>query len=334
MKNNYCFPHLLSVQPITYPTPPYMSIRREGIEMFQLPVTQRKLMDMIKKFDPNDISYIDDKPLRFAQKTDITSIRDQLSKYFVIKGGNVWARSLQGGNEQDNSYIDDKPLRFAQKTDITSIRDQLSKYFVIKGGNVWARSLQGGNEQAKFKVKVYIGLNRRRQPITLQVQNQDLFLSYQPNANRLLKVLPLGQRNLDITNPETKQFFFNIVEVANKKFSLEPVTEPDWFISTAPDSSPVTVEPSSDQTHYMSFAFDVNFDIGYVSGSRFIPDTEDTSKDDTSFYSYNDRIVQDRYQSFLAREGYLMDVSSLGLDNPYRRRRQDNQHQSNYLGWH
>ncbi|XP_077116934.1 uncharacterized protein LOC143773344 [Ranitomeya variabilis] len=287
MRNNYCFPHRFSVQPITYPTPPYMSIRREGIEMFQLPVTQRKLMDMIKKFDPNDISYIDDQEFITMQKTDITSIRDPLSKYFVIKGDTVWARSLQGANEQ-----------------------------------------------AKFKVSLYINLNKTKPPITLQVQNQDLFLSYQPNEQRQLKVLPLGQRNLDITNPDTRHFFFNIIEVANKKFSLEPVTEPDWFISTAPDNGPVTVEPSSDQTHYMAFSFDINFNIGYISGSRVRLDTEDTSKYDASFYSYNNRTVRDRYRSFLARDGYRMDVCSLGLDDPYRRRRQDNHRQSYYLGWH
>ncbi|KAM4039420.1 uncharacterized protein ACNLHF_017570 isoform 2-T2 [Anomaloglossus baeobatrachus] len=286
MENNYSFPYLLSVKPITYPTPPYMSIRREEIEMFRLPVMQRKLMDMIKKFDPNDISYIDDN-LRITM----------------------------------------------QKTDITSIRDQLSKYFVIRGGAVWAMSLQGANEQAKFKVNIYIRANKTRPPITLQVQNQDLYLSYQPNADRLLKVLPLGQRNLDITNPETRHFFFNIIQIAPQKFSLEPVTEPDCFISTARNTSRVTVEPSSDQTHSMAFAFDINFDIGYVSGSKFRPDTEDTSND-TSFYRYNDRFLQDRYQSFLAREDYVMDVSSLAMDNPYWRRRQENYHQSNCLGWH
>ncbi|KAM3924710.1 uncharacterized protein RB166_008048 [Leptodactylus fuscus] len=107
--NRYSFLSLFPVKEITYSTPPYMSIRRNGTEVLHLPVTGRKLMDMIKKFDPNDISYIEDSSIiqRF-QREDITAIRDPVNKYFVIVGDNVWAKHLQGVNLQLIDIIDDK----------------------------------------------------------------------------------------------------------------------------------------------------------------------------------------------------------------------------------
>ncbi|XP_056427254.1 uncharacterized protein LOC130368054 [Hyla sarda] len=286
--NHYSFRSFIPVKQIIYPIPPYMSIRRDGIEVFKLPVSRRRLMDMIKKFDPNDITYIDESSYTRFSKVDNTSIRDHLNKYFVINNDTVWAKHLAGENEQ---------------------------------------------LKAQFKIQVHVKWNPAKPPITLQVQNQDLYLSYDPNAERQLKLLPLGQRALDFTNPDTKRFFFYITPVANRKYSFEPVMASGSLLSTSNDStSRVTVEPASN-TYYTDFAFDAAFNMGVMNRPSFVgPDIEKTSEDDTTFYSNQDKLFQDRYQSILAQEDYLMDVTSLALKSPYQWFRQHNNYQSSYLG--
>lgn len=292
MNSNYTFQYRFPIKQNVYPTAPYMTIRRDGIEVFRLPVSRRKLMDMIKKFDPNDISYID-----------------------------------------EHSFYERLP-----QADATSIQDPANKYFVINGDTVWAKALQGSNGQlkAKFKITVHSRWDIAKPPITLQVQNQDLYLAYEPNADRQLKVLPLGQRILDFKNPDTRRFFFYLVPVANRRYSFRPVTDPDSLISTSPDSSSrVTAEPASGNSHHTVFAFDATFVIGVGNGSSFLrPDIENIliSGDDASFHRYKDIIFQNRYQSIVGRENYAMGVTSLVLNNPYRWPRQDNYYQSNYLG--
>ncbi|XP_075711477.1 uncharacterized protein LOC142748261 [Rhinoderma darwinii] len=326
MNNNYSFQCLFPVKQLTYPTPPYMTIRRAGIEDFRLPVRRRKLMDMIKKFYPNDISYIDDSSYteRSSQVYN-TSIRDPSNKCFSINGDTVWAQRPQSRKLalKDISFINNS--RFIERIsqlDNTSIRDPANKYFVINGDNVWAQPLQGDNVllKAKFKITVHSRLNIIRPPITLQVKDQDLYLSYQPNADKQLKVLPLGQRSLDFTKPETRPFFFYLVPVSNRKYSFESVMERDGIICTSPDSkSRVTVEPASDKTHNAVFAFDAAFYIGIVSGSGLLrPNIEILFGDDTLLYYFNDKLFQDRYEAMLDGEDYIMNVTSLALDRLYK----------------
>ncbi|XP_066446107.1 uncharacterized protein [Eleutherodactylus coqui] len=226
-KNNYSSNYLFPVKQITYPTPPYMSIRRDETKVFRPTVTRRKLMDMIKKFDSKDISYID-------------WTFDKEASFFIPQ--------------------------------VTSIQDSVNKYFIVNSGTVWARPLQGANIQVKatFDIAFHFIRDLREPVITLQVHDQDQYVSYEPNGDKRLKVLPLGQRNLQ----DAREFFFYLRRVTNSTYAFEPVQQPGGLISTSQDSnSPVTVQPASANTHYTNFAFDTAFNVS----SFMRPETEQTS---------------------------------------------------------
>ncbi|XP_044135096.1 uncharacterized protein LOC122927371 [Bufo gargarizans] len=281
MMNNYYFQYQFPVKPIIYPTPPYMSIRRDGIEVVRFPVRSRKLMDMIKKFDPNDITYI-----------------------------------------EDGSFFERFP------NDATSIQDTSDKYFVISGESVRAKWMQQSNTAPKFKITFH-ETRENRCVITLQVKDQDLYLSYKPNPDKQLKVLPLGQKSLDFDKPETKEFFFYLINVNSKEYSIESAKQPGCFITTYPDENVhVTVEPASN-----TLCKELKFDVNTLRGNiKCRPNRVRKYRDD-AFYWYNDRPFQDKFQSILARGDYIMDATSLALDRSYRWPRQDNLYQSYQLGW-
>ncbi|XP_040270547.1 uncharacterized protein LOC120986200 [Bufo bufo] len=281
MMNNYNFQHQFPIKQIIYPTPPYMSIRRDGIEVFRFPVRSRKLMDMIKKFDPNDITYI-----------------------------------------EDSSFLERFP------NDATSIQDTSHKYFVISGNSVWAKWVRQPNTAPKFKITFH-ETRENRSVITLQVKDQDQYLSYKPNPDKQLKVLSLGQKRLDFDNPETKEFFFYLSNVNSTSYSIESAKQPGCFISTSPDENVhVTVQPASN-THRREFQFDAKMLRG---NNTCRPNRVGKYRGD-AFYWYNDRPFQDKFQSILARDDYIMDATSLALDRSYRCPRQDNLYQSYHLGW-
>ncbi|XP_044138974.1 uncharacterized protein LOC122929456 [Bufo gargarizans] len=280
MMNNYYFQYQFPVKPIIYPTPPYMSIERDGIEVVRFPVRSRKLMDMIKKFDPNDITYI-----------------------------------------VDGSFFESLP------NDATFIQDTSRKYFVINGESVRAKWMQQPNKAPKFKITFHE--TREKGVITIQVKDQDLYLSYKPNPDKQLKVLPLGQKSLDFDKPETKEFFFYLSNVNKIEYSIESAKQPGCFISTSTDENVhVTVEPASN-TLRKELKFDANKERSNI---KCRPNRVRKYRDDT-FYWYNDRPFQDKFQSILARDNYIMDATSLALDRSYRWPRQDNLYQSYQLGW-
>ncbi|KAG8574585.1 hypothetical protein GDO81_009235 [Engystomops pustulosus] len=246
-----------------------MSIRRDEIEVYRPPVCRRKLMDMIKRFDPNDISYIDDYSYTPRFLKNFSS-----NQYPGFSSGIMWSKVLQDDNMRIKDVVDRDSVMSFQNQSSTTVQDTRSKYFVINNGTVWAIALQGDNIKLKayFKITLYPIQTKGaiKCVITLQVQNQDLYLSCKPTDEQL-KVLPLGQKRLVVTNPEVKDFFFFPTEVTTKKYSLEPLTRPGCLVGTSPDSnSRVSVVPTSDNTHYTTFAFDAKFTIGFNFVQRAI----------------------------------------------------------------
>ncbi|MEE6513183.1 hypothetical protein FKM82_020702 [Ascaphus truei] len=94
---------------ITYPTPPYMSLRELVERNETLPVKERKFMDMMERYDSNDIYYTSMKyEPGVYKKTGFalnSTIRDTLHRWFVLTNGNLFAKALLIPNERNKGQL-------------------------------------------------------------------------------------------------------------------------------------------------------------------------------------------------------------------------------------
>ncbi|XP_075457909.1 uncharacterized protein LOC142495811 [Ascaphus truei] len=94
---------------ITYPTPPYMSLRELVERNETLPVKERKFMDMMERYDSNDIYYTSMKyEPGVYKKTGFalnSTIRDTLHRWFVLTNGNLFAKALLIPNERNKAKL-------------------------------------------------------------------------------------------------------------------------------------------------------------------------------------------------------------------------------------
>ncbi|KAM4676706.1 uncharacterized protein O3C94_009110 [Discoglossus pictus] len=87
---------------ITYHIPPYLSLRENVIMTCTPSVSQRKFLDMIKKFDANDIGYIfmdmEDHLETVYKKVEHSqaAIRDELNKWIMMEKDRILANHLRG----------------------------------------------------------------------------------------------------------------------------------------------------------------------------------------------------------------------------------------------
>ncbi|XP_053320391.1 uncharacterized protein LOC128492006 [Spea bombifrons] len=209
---------------VLYPTPPYASLRENIAKVFIVPVRKRRFLDMIKKFDLNDLSYV----------------------YF---------------STSDNEH------EFIGTNTPTPIMDIFQKSCVVENGTLWAKSLQGQNVNLKAKFIIGIGnlAQGEKTPVSLNIYNTNLYLSYQSGK---LQVQPETQNAINYTSPDAQKFFFFVTQTGSVTYSFEPVTAPNWFLSTSSQgNSPVTVQPLSANSYNKEFKFDPGYFIPGVSGS-------------------------------------------------------------------
>ncbi|KAM4749080.1 uncharacterized protein WCC33_006506 [Rhinophrynus dorsalis] len=143
--------HLMSkwLEPkdITYPTPPYISLR-ENVGQVRLPPLKRRLfLDMLKKFDVNDLSYV--------------TLEDFTEAFSAVYNR---VRSVQ-----------------------TTIQDTSNKWIVYENGKLLAKSLQGPNinNRATFKISYYFPPEGDKKPITIKIEGTSYFLSFQTGNFKL-----------------------------------------------------------------------------------------------------------------------------------------------------
>ncbi|XP_075061284.1 uncharacterized protein LOC142149878 isoform X2 [Mixophyes fleayi] len=332
-RRHFSLKYLFPSKPITYSTPPYMTVL-ENVVIVRFPVRRRKLMDMIKKFDPNDISYIteyESRIIRVNPQPQPVSVREK----FVLNGDK---RKLKFS--QDISYIKGYESRIIrvnpqpQPTSIrekfvlndfslirdteriiginlptTSMQDQSNRKFVVNGDILMSKFLVGSNDdiermQAKFIIRIHRQRVSPRTAVTVKVDNKDLYLSYTPSEDRGLKLVPLGQMTLDLTNPEARPFFFFITDTSNSKHSFESAAELDCFISTSTQKNDrVTVQPKSQQnTYYMDFTFDSGNNNSVGNGFEF---AQKPSINDWIDY-FNERIFHEMDESIIEERDFEM----------------------------
>ncbi|CAH2274914.1 PREDICTED: uncharacterized protein LOC108712739 isoform X2 [Pelobates cultripes] len=217
------FPCWYQTIEFNYPTTPYQSLRQQIPKILTILAKKRRYLNMIKKFDANDISYIN-----YSNHHE----------------------SLNPGFESLN------PDRDIIKKE-TSIRDDINHYFIQANDILMAKVLQGSNEAKKAKFTIIVGKPKNQKtPVTLQIVDKKQYLTYE-SGKLILQVYQ--DSDIDYSNQNPPKYFFYMSETPDSKYTFEPVMAQNMVISTTKtDTSKVTVEPNSSNIHYNAFVLDTD----------------------------------------------------------------------------
>ncbi|MEE6478943.1 hypothetical protein FKM82_012053 [Ascaphus truei] len=267
---------------ITYPVPPYMSLREE-VKRNQTSIVR---LDMTKKYDSNDISSTFLDPTFMPSSSMKGSSMGGSSLGGSSMGGSSMKGSSMGGlsrggssrgfSSMGSSFLREPFMeRFSRENSYrksgtslySSIRDISNRWFKL-GNNVnktnilLAVALQGDNlnNKANFIISSYYSKMKER-PVTLQIKDEDkgtaLYLSCQSGT---LQLQELGkEENLDKIDSDTERFIFLLNYTGKNSCSFESAISPTCFISTSTQSDQVvTLQPKSQDSYIMDFMLTSN----------------------------------------------------------------------------
>ncbi|XP_063786434.1 uncharacterized protein LOC134935061 [Pseudophryne corroboree] len=191
---------------------PYTTIL-DLVDASRIPELKRNLLDLLEKFDINDLPCITE---------------DNLEE-------------TAGLNFQ-----------------ITSIQDQTDRTFILKRDTLWAKHLLLHEEKELFTIKLHRVHKVPKNAVTVQVLDQNLYLSSIPDPSGYVQLLSPGEKIPDFNDPETSKFFFYLENTDEDLYSFESSTNSNCFISTPAEMNDrVTIQPiSKKDIYHMDFKVD------------------------------------------------------------------------------
>ncbi|XP_018110615.1 uncharacterized protein LOC108712739 isoform X1 [Xenopus laevis] len=215
---------------ISYPIPPYGTLHQHGRKAIFPIMNRHKIIDMTKKFDLNDISYI---------YLDSFNLNQSME---TLRPAPVSYR-----REYSRTYF---------------IKDSNNKWFVFENGVLKAKYLQGDNfnNRATVTISKYSSLSGGKIPVTLKIEGPNIFLLCSSGSLQY----EATNENLDTISDESKEkFLFYQNPIGTFTCSFEPTRNLQLTLCTD-TSSNVNVQPKSSNTP------NVHFSLFSPPSSRFV----------------------------------------------------------------
>ncbi|XP_053320145.1 uncharacterized protein LOC128491831 [Spea bombifrons] len=226
---------------ITYPTPPYISLREDiGLAQDPPPPRRRQFLDMIRKFNSNDIKLVtfgivalENDGYSKVGKELPTSIRDSNQKWLVCENGYLIAKYLPGPEIDKKasfkiSYY--APIVNGKKPITLKLE---SRYLSCQSGNL---TLQSANDENLNNIN-----SSNAQFLFFQIDTNNVYNEIAPATAPQSLVCTLAQNNSPVivesadTNTLQTEFVFSgelygsLLDVGQKRISLQPLKREMYF---------------------------------------------------------------------------------------------------------